>query len=166
MILTPPQQKEKPKRPDFKVVWMGKKDPTHNFEKYFFSAKEAKEYADKMNDALVMKFVKRKDNGQMWEILPTDASLELIKNIQVVRKIKEKYSSADGEINPVTTQSFDERKRKRLVKAFVFSPFLIYTGIAYNLPTWIRVGLVATGAYVSLNEIKYLLINRKLQKSS
>ena len=83
----------------------------------------------------------------------------------IVKKIKEKYSSADGDNKTVSTQSFDERQRARLFKGFIVAPFLVYTGYAYKLPNPIRIGLAICGLALGLHEVKYFLINKKLQKA-
>ena len=161
----PPRQRKRKPKPRFKVIWMGSQNLNHNFEKYFFKEDEAVKYADELDGALVLEHKKAKENSMMWEIIPTESSKELLKNIAIVRKIKERYSSADGNAEVMSTTSLEERQRRRLAKALLVSPFLVYTGATYKLPNPIRIGLVACGVLLGLNELKYYLINRKLQKA-
>jgi len=158
-------QKNKPKpKPKYKVVWMGSKHPEHQFEKYFFKKGNASKLSKTIDGSLILEHKKTKGNGALWHILPTKTSLELVRNIKVSRKLKEKYSSADGEQTTVTTQNFESRQKMKLFKGLAISPFLIYTGVTYNLPTPFRVGLVAGGVILGVNELKYYMINKKSHK--
>ena len=164
MIQQRDQKKSKPK-PKYKVIWMGSKHPEHQFEKYFFKKGNAAKMSKRIDGALILEHQKTKGNGALWHILPTKTSKELIANIKVARKLKSKYSSADGDQSTITTQNFESRQKMKLFKGLVISPFLIYTGITYNLPPIFRVGLVAGGAILGINELKYYMINKKAQKS-
>ena len=59
---------------------------------------------------------------------------------------------------------FKIKKPPGITIGLVISPFLVYTGITYNLPPIFRVGLVAGGTILGINELKYYMINRKAQK--
>ena len=83
----------------------------------------------------------------------------------IVRKIKEKYSSANGDKQTIATQNFEERQRARLFKGLVIAPFLVYTGYAYKLPNPMRIALALSGLALGLHELKYFMINKKLQKA-
>ena len=159
-----PKENKKP-IPKYKVIWMGAKHPEHQFEKYFFEKDNAERLSEKIDGSLVLMHLKTKKNGAMWNILPTKTSKELIKNIKIARKLKSKYSSADGEETTTTTQHFDSRQKSKLIKGLLIAPFMVYTGVTYNLPTPFRIGLVAGGALLGFSELKYYMINRKAQKS-
>ena len=161
----PPRRNQPKPKPKFKVCWIGEKDPNNTFEKLFFKEDEAVKFADDLNGALVLEQAAVKKDAIMYEIEPTEMSKEIQKNMAIVKKIKEKYSSADGDNKTVSTQSFDERQRARLFKGFIVAPFLVYTGYAYKLPNPIRVGLAISGLALALHEVKYFLINKKLQKA-
>ena len=160
----PPRNKRKP-RPKYKVSWMGSKNLNQNFEKYFFTEDDAIKDADKLDGSLVLEHKKSSKDAKMFEIVPTENSMELLKNIAIVRKIKDRYANANGESTTVSTQSFEQRQRTRLLKGVVIAPFMVYTGATYKLPNIFRVGLVVGGVLLGLNELKFYFINKKLQKT-
>jgi hypothetical protein len=161
----PPRRNQPKPKPKFKVCWIGEKDPNNTFEKLFFKEDEAVKFADELNGALVLEKAAVKKDATMYEIVPTEMSKEIQKNMAIVRKIKEKYSSANGEKQTVSTQNFEERQKARLFKGFIIAPFLVYTGYAYKLPNPIRIALAVSGLALGLHEVKYFLVNKKLQKA-
>lgn len=159
------KRKKNHKKAVYKVTWMGD-NPLYTYEKYFDSNKEALNFSNGIQDPLVMKLANEKGNGLRWNTLPTPTSVELAKHITISRKLKEKFSNASGNTtNIVTTKEFSRNQKGRMFNALIFAPGLIYVGVKYALPNWIRVALVGTGVIIGYKNCKDYLHNRKLHKN-
>tara|TARA_R100000426_G_scaffold86925_2_gene69617 strand:- start:1565 stop:2050 length:486 start_codon:yes stop_codon:yes gene_type:complete len=159
------QNQENRTGPKYKVMWMGKNNPTHTFVKYFDKLEPSVDFSRELDEGLVYEFKKAKDKTVMWELIPSKKANELIKSVRAKRRIKNNFSHADGEVDEDIETRLAEKQKFRLLKGVVLAPFMVYTGYNYNLPPLFRYALIGGGIFLGVTELKYLLINRKLNKS-
>ncbi len=118
----------------FMVEWIGN-DPNYMFTKKFETSKDALGFVDKNKTAIAYKMDNEgKDSGK-WKIIPTDSSREMIKAINLKRKLAEKkgvntFLNADGtgDVEIVTTTEFKRNQNVRLLSTAVLSGALAYAG--------------------------------------
>lgn len=128
------QQRQGKKQPKFMVEWIGN-DANYMFVKKFETSKDALAFVDKNKTAIAYKLDNEgKDSGK-WKIIPTDSSREMIKAINLKRKLAEKkgintFLNADGtgDVEIVTTTEFKRNQNVRILSTVVLSGALTYAG--------------------------------------
>lgn len=129
------QQVQGGKKPKFLVEWIGN-DPNYMFVKKFQTSKEALSFVDKNKTAIAYKVDNESKDSTKLKIVPTDSSREMIKAINLKRKLAEKkglntFLNADGtgDVEVVTTTEFKRNQHVRILSTVVLSGALTYAGM-------------------------------------
>jgi hypothetical protein len=126
--------KQGAKKLNFLVEWIGN-DPNYMFSKKFDNSKDALAFVDKNKTAIAYKMDNETKDSGKWKIIPTDSSREMIKAINLKRKLAEKkglntFLNADGtgDIEIVTTTEYKRNQNTRILSTVVLSGALAYAG--------------------------------------
>jgi len=160
----------KQKKPNvfYKVDWIGQ-DPNYMFSKTFVKGKEALDLAKKNAESAAYKSVKVADDLIQWQIIPTEGSKEMIRQIKLKRQMREKkglsqFVNADGigDVEVVTTSEYKQNQRARILSTVVISGSLIYAGTRKELPTWLRYSLIGLGSLNAILNIRAYNLNKNV----
>lgn len=151
----------------YKVDWIGQ-DPNYMFSKTFVKGQDAVDLAKKNAESIAYKSVKVNNDLIQWQIIPTDGSKEMIRQVRLKRQMREgkglsQFVNADGvgDVEVVTTSEYKQNQRSRILSTVVISGSLIYAGTRKELPTWLRYSLIGLGSLNALLNIRAFNINKK-----
>ena len=151
----------------YKVDWVGQ-DPNFMFSKTFVKGQEAVDLANKNAESIAYKSVKVNDDLIKWQIIPTEGSKEMIRQVKLKREMKEdkglsQFVNADGvgDVEIVTTSEYKQNQRSRILSTVLISGSLIYVGTRKELPTWLRYSLIGLGSLNAILNIRAFNINKK-----
>jgi hypothetical protein len=152
----------------YKVDWIGQ-DPNYMFSKTFVKGKDALDLAKKNAESVAYKTVKVADDLIQWQIIPTEGSKEMIRQIKLKRQMREKkglsqFVNADGvgDVEVVTTSEYKQNQRARILSTVVISGSLIYVGTRKELPTWLRYSLIGLGSLNAILNIRAYNLNKNV----
>lgn len=152
----------------YKVDWIGQ-DPNYMFSKTFVKGQEALNLAKKNAESVAYKTVKVSDDLIQWQIIPTEGSKEMIRQIKLKRQMREKkglsqFVNADGvgDVEVVTTSEYKQNQRARILSTVVISGSLIYVGTRKELPTWLRYSLIGLGSLNAILNIRAFNLNKNV----
>jgi len=66
-----------------------------------------------------------------------------------------------AEVRNESVKEYQKSQNIRLLDVFAIGPMMIYAGTFKQLPMWLRIGLIATGAATVVYNGKNYLINKK-----
>ena len=155
------------KKPIFRVEWIGN-DPNFAYTKEFTSLKETQDFIKNNAEAIAYKIDKKTKDSTKWKIIPSDSSKEMIKAIELKRRIKDKkgystFINADGmgSDEVVTTTEFKTHQNLRLLSTVAVSGSLAYAGykmdnkyVKYGF--W---GLAFINAFVNIKNFNFNKVN-------
>ena len=156
-------QNKNSKKAIFRVEWIGN-DPNHVFTKEFSTLGETQDFLKSNSEAIGYKVEKRGKDSTKWKIIPSESSKEMIRAIELKRRIKDKkgystFINADGmgSNETVTTTEFKTHQNLRILSTIAISGSLAYAGhkmenkyVKYGF--W---GLALINAYVNVKNFNF-----------
>lgn len=157
------QNQARKKEAIYRVEWIGN-DPNYVFTKEFTSIKDAQDFTKTNAEAIAYKVDKKSKDSTKWKIIPTESSKEMIRAVELKRRIKEKkgystFINADGmgSDEVVTTTEFKTHQNLRLLSAVAITGSLAYAGykmenkyVKYGF--W---GLALINAYANIKNFNF-----------